>query len=73
MVIFDKKFKIPPHEISAYGPKEHFYAFSALSYQNCGTSSKKTRKIGKKTEMTLVTLTLTFLDDLETYARILVF
>ena len=33
----------------------------------------KTRKIGKKTEMTLVTLTLTFSDDLETYARILVF
>ena len=43
-----QKFKIPPHEISAYGPKEHSYAFSALSYQNCGTSSKKTRKIGKK-------------------------
>ena len=29
------------HEISVYGPKEHFYAFTALSYQNCGTSSKK--------------------------------
>ena len=42
-----QKFKIPPHEISAYGPKEHFYAFSALSYQNCGTSSKKYEKMHK--------------------------
>ena len=42
-----KNFKIPLHEISAYGPKEHFYAFSALSYQNCGTSSKKYEKMHK--------------------------
>ena len=42
-----QKLKIPPHEISAYGPKEHFYAFSALSYQNCGTSSKKYEKMHK--------------------------
>ena len=30
-----QKFKIPPSRVSAYDPKEHSYAFLALSYQNC--------------------------------------
>ena len=29
------KFKIPPHEISLYWPKEHSCVFIWLSYQNC--------------------------------------
>ena len=31
----DMGFQIMLHEISAYGPKEHFCAFLALSYENC--------------------------------------
>ena len=27
--------KVPPSRVSAYDPKEHSYAFLALSYQNC--------------------------------------
>ena len=39
-----RKFKIPPHAIFLYWPKEHFCAFLSLSYQNCRTSSKKYEK-----------------------------
>ena len=43
-----QKFKIPPHEISAYWPKEHFCVFLLLSNQNCRTSSKNGEKSAKK-------------------------
>ena len=41
-----QKFKIPPYSVFAYGPKEHSYAFIALSYQNC-RSSRKYEKMAK--------------------------
>ena len=43
-----QKFKIPPHSVFAYGPKEHSCAFIALSYQNCRRSSRKYVKMAKK-------------------------
>ena len=42
-----QKFKIPPYSVFAYGPKEHSYAFIALSYQNCRRSSRKYEKMAK--------------------------
>ena len=42
-----QKFKIPPHSVFAYGPKEHSCAFIALSYQNCRRSSRKCVKSDK--------------------------
>ena len=43
-----QKFKIPPHEISAYWPKKHFCVLLLLSNQNCRTSSKNGEKSAKK-------------------------
>ena len=40
-----QKFKIPPHYVFAYGYKEHPYAFSTPSYQNCRRSSQKYEKV----------------------------
>ena len=43
-----QKLKIPPHEISAYWPKEHFCVFISLSCQNYRRSSQKRVKTDKK-------------------------
>ena len=43
------------HVISSYGLKEHFYAFLALSFENCRGSQKKLQKYAKKPEMTFAT------------------